>query len=136
MSIWTSIPEGAPLRATPGIPGEPALELDVAIAPSWNNRTRIAAWNDATDLEIQLEPAALEELIRRLQLALAAEQGTACSAVPPETIQIINHSGDVIREVTVPHGDGMHIVEIDPPVHVSGEDVSVRHMLNLTGGTA
>lgn len=103
-----------------------------AIAPAWNNRTRLAVWNEDTDLELQLDPGALEELIGRLQLALAAEQGAACSAVPPETIQIVNHDGDVVREVTVPHGDGTHIVEIDPPVQVPAGEVFIRH---LTGGT-
>src|SRR5262249_14849445 len=49
VSIWTSIPEGAQtIAAATGLPGDEPLEVDVAIAPSFHNRTRIAAWNGET----------------------------------------------------------------------------------------
>lgn len=74
MSVWKKIDgNGDDLMASNGIPGDEPLKVDVAVAPAWNNRTRVSAWNDNVGIEIMVDPAGLAELIDRLTEAQAQQ---------------------------------------------------------------
>lgn len=66
MSIWSSINEPALVTAGSGTPGAEPLEVDVAVAPGFSNRTRVAAWNDEESYEFTLTPDDARHLAQKL----------------------------------------------------------------------
>lgn len=94
MSIWSTVVDcDEQIEAASSTPGASMLTLDVAVAPSWGSRIRLAGWSDDEDFEIQLSSThawrlmfALEAALRALAVhtAIVANDGSALDAVEPD----------------------------------------------------
>lgn len=94
MSVWSSINEPALVEASSGIPGGEPLEVDVATAVGFSNRTRLAAWNAEESYEFTLTPEAARNLAAKL--LLAADKASAHLETVPGV------AGSVITEEEAP----------------------------------